>query len=407
MKNYTPEIYISYAWENQPDGSNWTMLVKNLYDTLIKHGYNIKIDVSSIQYKDNIKDFMRQLGKGNYIIVVINEKYLKSKNCMFEALEMFRYKDTRDRIFPIVTKDSDIHSSRKIVEYIKFWETQKKELSDEAKSLSTVSYAAPIYEDIKIMEEILRIFADFGNMLTEMNVLSSEEHYNSDFKELIEKINSKQEFDRKNLEITYQNEQLLIRLQELEITMNNLKLESSRLILENEDLKKTILEQKKLLASSNNFEFIKDKLEEYDKRILKFNKFIGFTAESTRQDVIDDLGNPSKEDDKGSNIYKFYSIGYEDFITIYFNDPSDTIMSISVSSSYNINKLNQYLAYKSIYDSNLNLLEQTSDQILNLLGKPADSRNNILTYEAEGLIVEFTCYDFNQNKCSSIEVSYH
>lgn len=405
MTNQFPEIYFSYAWETQPDGSNWSPLVKKIHDTMLKNNFNIKIDVESIQYKDSIKEFMRELGKGNYIVVIISEQYLKSKNCMFEVLEILRYKDTRDRIFPIVSSDAKIHDTLKMVEYMKYWDAKISELTDEAKSLSSVAYAAPIIEDIELMSEIRRMFANFGSMLSEMNVLTPEKHNDSNFQELMEKINSKFEFDQKNLEIKILNEQLLVRVSELEDITNILKLENSTLILENENLKKTVYDQKNALLGINDFQYINKKLEEYEKRILKFENFLGFSKSTTKLNVIDYLGNPTSEDEK-TTTYPFYSINYEDLITIYFNKPDDTIMSISVSTGYSLDKLNQYLGYKSLYDSNLKLLNQTDQAIFNFLGRPTNSHAGRLTYEIDEVIVEFTCYEFNENKCSNIEVNY-
>lgn len=406
MRNTHPEIYFSYAWEIQADGSNWSPLVKNLHDTLLKNNFNVKIDIESIQYKDSIKDFMRELGKGNYIVLIISEKYLKSKSCMFEVLEMLRYKDARDRIFPIVSSDAKIYDTLKMIEYMKYWDAKISELTDEAKSLSSVAYAAPIIEDIELMSEIRRMFANFSIMLSEMNVLTPEKHNDTNFLELLDKIISKYEFDQKNFEIKVKNEQLLIRITELETSNNTLKIENSTLVLENENLKKIVLDQKNALLGINDFQYINNKLEEYEKRILTFDQFIGFTKESTKQDVIDSLGNPTEEDKKSNNNYNFYSINYEDFITIYFYKSSNTIMSISISTGYSLNKLNQYLGYKSIYDSNLKLLDQPDEKIFNHLGRPTDNHAGKLTYEIGVISVEFTCYEFNQNKCSSIEVNY-
>lgn len=219
--NYIPEIYISYAWEKQADSTTWSPLVKNLYDTILKTDFSILIDVKTIHYKDSIKEFMQKLGKGNYIIVIISEKYLKSKNCMFEVLEMLRYKDIKDRIFPIISHDASIYDSLKIIEYIKYWDNQIKELNDEAKSLSNVAYAAPIFQDIELMNEIRRIIGSFGEMLRDMNVLTFEKHNNSNFEELLHQINLKVDFDKKNLEVKILNEELIAKNEELEIQNNS------------------------------------------------------------------------------------------------------------------------------------------------------------------------------------------
>lgn len=401
--NYIPEIYISYAWEKQADSTTWSPLVKNLYDTILKTDFSILIDVKTIHYKDSIKEFMQKLGKGNYIIVIISEKYLKSKNCMFEVLEMLRYKDIKDRIFPIISHDASIYDSLKIIEYIKYWDNQIKELNDEAKSLSNVAYAAPIFQDIELMNEIRRIIGSFGEMLRDMNVLTFEKHNNSNFEELLHQINLKVDFDKKNLEVKILNEELIAKNEELEIQNNSLKLENSKLIIGIEELKKKNLEAYRELLKSNDYQYIFNKIKEYEERILSFQNFLGLTRESTKLEVIDLLGTPT-EDSETKDDYTFYSIDYENFISIYFHKENNKIMSIAVSDAY---KLNKYLDYKSIHDTNLTLIGMTLDKILNYIGTPTRNSSGIISYEREGMTINLTCYEFNENKCSSIEIEYY
>jgi hypothetical protein len=405
MKNPIPEIFISYAWEKQNDATFQTPLIKSLEQTLKEQNFDVKIDINSIQYKDNIKEFMRNLGKGNYIVVVITEKYLKSKNCMFEVLEMLKYADTRDRIFPIISSDAKIYESLKVVEYIKYWDAQIKELTDEAKSLSNIGYAALIFEDIELMHEIRRILANFGNMLREMNVLTPEIHNNTNFKSLLEKINSKIEFDKKNFEIHIQNERMQKRISELEVQTNSLKLENSKLIIDIETYQKTIAAQELELLKYNDFKYINERLEEYQNRILKFKTFLGINKDSTKDDVIEIFGNPTAVDDKNDN-FQFYSLQYEQFILIYLYKSSDKVMSLEISTEFEPHKLKQYLEFKSVNDSNITLLNQKNEQIFNYLGKPTDIRSGRFTYESEEIYITFTCYEFNEYKCSSIEITY-
>src|SRR5689334_4833282 len=102
------EIFFSYAWDNQnEEGESREKIVNDLYETLKKENYNVVRDKTDLRYKGLISDFMRRIGKGNYIVVAISDKYLKSQYCMFELLEIFRKsnsdKDTfKEKIFPIV-----------------------------------------------------------------------------------------------------------------------------------------------------------------------------------------------------------------------------------------------------------------------------------------------------------------
>lgn len=45
----------------------------------------------------------------DYIILIISDSYLKSKNCMYEVMEMMRDSEYKDKIFPAVI-NSEIYN---------------------------------------------------------------------------------------------------------------------------------------------------------------------------------------------------------------------------------------------------------------------------------------------------------
>ena len=45
-----------------------------------KDGYNVVRDKEDVGYKGSISDFMRTIGRGDFIVVAISDKYLKSPN---------------------------------------------------------------------------------------------------------------------------------------------------------------------------------------------------------------------------------------------------------------------------------------------------------------------------------------
>ena len=65
-------------------------------------GITLIRDKQVLEFKGRIKAFMEQIGRGNAVVVIICDKYLKSENCMFELLEIAKNGDIYDRIFPIV-----------------------------------------------------------------------------------------------------------------------------------------------------------------------------------------------------------------------------------------------------------------------------------------------------------------
>ena len=101
-------------------------------------------DKRDLGYKGKIKDFMRSIGKGKFVIVVISDKYLKSENCMFELLEIAQQGDFHRRIFPIVLADANVYKAINRLKYIEYWETQIAELDAAMKKVGGANYQASV-----------------------------------------------------------------------------------------------------------------------------------------------------------------------------------------------------------------------------------------------------------------------
>jgi hypothetical protein len=80
-----PEVFVSYKWNGPGDG-----LVDELQARLAERGVPLVRDRSAMRYRDSIRDFMRRLGGGKCIVVVVDDGYLRSPDCMFELTEIAR-----------------------------------------------------------------------------------------------------------------------------------------------------------------------------------------------------------------------------------------------------------------------------------------------------------------------------
>lgn len=178
------KIFISYSWANKD-------IADMIDEDFSKLGFNLTRDERDLKYKDSIKQFMQQIGKHDYVIMLISDSYLKSENCMYEVMEVMRNREYKDKILMIMLKDqdkkyykdwqervsvdhefkqlvigADIYSSVGRIGYIQYWEQKEKELE---------SYVARIQVDInKIqplneLKRINNITRDIGDFLTELS----------------------------------------------------------------------------------------------------------------------------------------------------------------------------------------------------------------------------------------------
>lgn len=181
------EIFFSYAWRGESE-----KIVNEIDQAFQKRGVTIIRDKRNLDYKGSIKEFMKQIGRGQGVVVVISDKYLKSKNCMFELIQIAQNKQFKDRIFPVVLGDADIYDAVKRVKYIQYWESKKKELDEAIKSVSS-EHLQGITDEMNLYDDIRDEIANLTNILQDMNTLTSDMHRDSDFQILFDNVMEKLE----------------------------------------------------------------------------------------------------------------------------------------------------------------------------------------------------------------------
>jgi internalin A len=92
---------VSYAWgdDRTADGRAREEIVDRLCDGAAAQGHHILRDEDVLSLGDSISDFMRRLGAGDRVFVIISDKYLRSPHCMFELSEVWRTSRQEGRVF--------------------------------------------------------------------------------------------------------------------------------------------------------------------------------------------------------------------------------------------------------------------------------------------------------------------
>jgi len=177
-----PEVFVSYAWNDESKA-----IVDRLQQALGEQNIRLRRDREEVRYRDSIRDFMRRIGQGKCVVVVISEKYLKSENCMFELVEVAKAQGLRERIFPIVLSDANIYKPVGRVRYVHYWEEQIQELEEALKTVRGDNLTK-LQEELNLYAEIRRLFDGIADTLRDMNALTPGQHEGSGFDELIRRI---------------------------------------------------------------------------------------------------------------------------------------------------------------------------------------------------------------------------
>jgi internalin A len=91
-KSAMPEWYVSYAWgeDRTPDGRARERIVDDLCAAAVERNLRIQRDKEVLGFGDSISRFMKRIGAGKRVFVILSDKYLHSPHCMFELSEIWR-----------------------------------------------------------------------------------------------------------------------------------------------------------------------------------------------------------------------------------------------------------------------------------------------------------------------------
>jgi hypothetical protein len=143
-----------------------------------------------VGYKSKISDFMRQLGAGKLVVVVLSDKYLKSPYCMYELIEIYENGHFADRIFPIVLPSAAIYAFADRLGYVAYWTDQKEAIE---RLIDKIGIAALATEGaLKEYDDYYRRTFNYIDKLTallgDLNLLSPRRLEEGNFAVLVDAI---------------------------------------------------------------------------------------------------------------------------------------------------------------------------------------------------------------------------
>ena len=146
MSNLERYIYISYKWSQ-------SSLVDLICDKLNSNGLLYKRDIKDCTLQDSITGFEEEIGRGDYIIVVLSDDYFESLGCMYEMACITENGKIGERVvFVDAMKDVKREFSFDVI--IQKWKDRYDNLCDK-------QLTAPHIDELAIVDKIIRLFPDF------------------------------------------------------------------------------------------------------------------------------------------------------------------------------------------------------------------------------------------------------
>ena len=175
-----PTLFMSYCWAESE-------IAEGIYSDLVQIGVTILKDNHQLNYKDSIKSFMNSIRDSDYAVILVSDEYLKSKNCIYELLQLLKEKQYHDKILPIIIEGTKIYSASDRIKYIKFWEQKCVELKAEIGTIDPVN-SLGVLTDLKLFTEISQNIGEFLSELGDMLHISLKKLQETHYKSILEKI---------------------------------------------------------------------------------------------------------------------------------------------------------------------------------------------------------------------------
>ncbi len=189
-------IFLSYC-QKDTDIANY--LEEKLLPA-IEGKATISRDIRDVEYHESFKRFMNSIEKHDYVITLISDRYLKSRNCMYEMLEVVKDSNFSKRLVFIVISEKDrslyraeqespiearVYTASGQAEYSKYWTAEKLKLEREIEEIGNPIYAISLITEVKILEKILLDLSDFLEFIRDNKGLSISEHIEGNFASML------------------------------------------------------------------------------------------------------------------------------------------------------------------------------------------------------------------------------
>ena len=142
---------------------------------------------------------MESIQDHEYVLMIISDRYMKSLNCMFEMMEVFKDSNYGKRLLFFVLSRNDEKYYKKLTEepveaeiysikgragYKLYWQEQQNQVSSLIKQIGEPMYTRELVDEKIQMERIKLDLDDFFKYMMDAKGLSLDEHLATDFREL-------------------------------------------------------------------------------------------------------------------------------------------------------------------------------------------------------------------------------
>ncbi len=202
---YTPieitiqKVFLSYCHKDKP-------IMKIIKANLEQEKYlNLTVDEDQVGYKSNLEEYMKTIKQHDFVISIISDSYLKSKNCMYEITELMKDDNYMDKLLFIILSDDDrkfydtelekniliepnIYNLGERIKYIQYWKNKEEELKNQINNIKDISLLPELPRHLNTISIITRHVDSLLEKISTQLSISFQNMYDYNFKDIKNKI---------------------------------------------------------------------------------------------------------------------------------------------------------------------------------------------------------------------------
>ena len=188
-------IFLSYCQKD----SDIADLIEEKLTPYIQQNYGISRDVRDVAYKESFRKFMESIQEHEFVIMILSDHYMKSLNCMFEMLEVFKDSNYGKKLLFFVLSEedgkyyktpnagniaADIYSTDGQTKYILYWKEELRKVDMQIQQIGEPMYAMMQINNKSRIVKIQLELQEFFKYIADARGLALKEHISSEFREI-------------------------------------------------------------------------------------------------------------------------------------------------------------------------------------------------------------------------------
>lgn len=187
-------IYISYGNDSNGEGRSLVTMLEKA--TTICLPYVKLVYDFQKKYKDDIQGLIEEIKNGEYIVIILNDKYILSEYCMAEYLGILEKSNSSadfvDKIYPIILKSGEkIYSKKELTETLEVWHERLREIESTINKNKVIAEQLNLYQEKVFIEQCINHISNINSTLGRLVSFDKTTHVDNKFSKIIWLIHEK------------------------------------------------------------------------------------------------------------------------------------------------------------------------------------------------------------------------